>query len=302
MSSKENTQQAALRTRRYTVIGEHSNAYSYRNSEMTISPGDVCIVRPGAPYENGDIVLITCHCYVSSRKHYHAKFYKLCYGKKWKFRLTTYKDARGGTYYREGEESIIIGPVECTIKKGEKAKRDEQPKQPKGEIVAVKSGFDWPLFGLHKYDVLGFERHRKLQPGSLIAIHDSEDSNAYMFARVCLVEGDTVRICNAIDEHYDIPASRIVGPAVGEIDHSECVQSKVEALRAKIEKLESDRDPWANTTRIAELEKQIYDLEHPVEEEEEEEFEWPDLINAKRFEIPDVKLSIGPDDQLIITE
>jgi hypothetical protein len=51
MSTKENTQQTAPRTRRYTVIGEHENVYSFRDGEMTINAGDVCIVRPGAPYD-----------------------------------------------------------------------------------------------------------------------------------------------------------------------------------------------------------------------------------------------------------
>jgi hypothetical protein len=145
---------------------------------------------------------------------------------------------------------------------------------------------DWPESRRTKaarvYSVLAYisnivARH-EITPGQLILIREEEGTDDVVFARVCTITGDKVRTTGNERTHYDQPLSLVVGPVV-EVNHDDCAPTKIEALRKKIAKLETDRDAWANSTKIYELETEIYNLEHPpADEEEEEEFEWPEVI------------------------
>jgi hypothetical protein len=88
-------------------------------------------------------------------------------------------------------------------------------------------------------------------------------------------------VCGDDDDPHGEPRSLIVGVAIS-TDHSNCVQSKIEHLRARLAKINAD-DITDSTARYA-VEREIYDIEHPKADEEEsadDEFEGPD-VKAKR--------------------
>jgi len=137
--------------------------------------------------------------------------------------------------------------------------------------------FDWPYFGVHKGDVLTVEATKDVKPGQLILIEDDEDESRRYFHRVCCTNGESVRVTNDTNKPHDENLSLIIGKVV-DISHEDCNHAKIKTLRAQIAKLQSDTDAWANTTQIYELEKEIYALENPPEEVEEDETEWPEVI------------------------
>jgi hypothetical protein len=269
MSSKENNI-TTNRPRRFTITGEYDNADQ-------ITHGDVCIVRPGASYATGDLVLFECsrNCAtLQTTPHYHAQRFYLINGKKYKFRLTRWNE-NGGHLYREGEEKNIVGPVLKIVRKG---KREEAEKQAKQESRTNHSaGFDWPYFGVHKGDTLIVEGTQDVKPGQLI-LHRQEDGEE-VFTRVCRIKDG--RIYHSGDKSYetlDDPLDAVIGHVVL-IQHDNCTHTKIEALRAKLAVLLNDDEHTLNLTKAFEVEKEIYNLEHPIEEEEDTNSdEWPEVI------------------------
>jgi hypothetical protein len=157
-----------------------------------------------------------------------------------------------------------------------------EAKKPKAETTSLKryrAAFEWSLFGLHHGDSVTVNENGQAKPGQLILVRSTDGSyeDSY-FTRCCLVTSDTVRVCAYDGESYDRPASAIIGAAV-KISHDDCNHTKAEALRAQIKKLQSDSDAWSNVTRVYELETEIFELEHPIEEEEDSADEWPEVID-----------------------
>ena len=277
---RENNQPTRLSTRRFPLTGKYDNAHHFSSdgiTEIDLEDGDKVIVKVGAPYRPGDVVLIECSRYCTEGQqtpHYHAQYFYKLSGKKWQFRLNTWPHT-GGKFYRAEDEKIIIGLVVRATKKD--PSKISQPRQPKGapERSVHRAGFDWPYFGVHKGDTLIVEENGQAPIGKLIYI--KEENGEGVFARVCMVRDGIVRTTGD-DDHIDTPLSRIIGPVV-EIQHRGCVPAKVEALRRQIAKLESNADAWANSTKIYELETEIYNLEHPLKEEEESDSEeWPEVV------------------------
>jgi hypothetical protein len=177
-----------------------------------------------------------------------------------------------------------VGEVEdgriSTSKKFFTPKNAPTPKPAKKKLVksTLTAGFDWPYYGVHKDDVLTIEENGEVKIGQLAFIQHDENPDVQYFSRVCLIKGDTVRVCGGKgDEPHDELRSRILGVVV-KVNHEDCAPTKIEALRRQIAKLENDTDAWANSTKIYELETKIYNLEHPPTEVEEEEISWLEVI------------------------
>lgn len=269
---KENSTTTS-RPRRFTITGSSwDNFYLYGKDNLEGEEGDTCIVRPGAPYRSGDLVLVECSC--EGSEHYHAKIFTKLHGKKYSFSLGRREGS--GKYHFAGEEKIIIGPVLKVIKKGQQAKAKKQAKQ--GSRTERRTGFDWPYFGVHTGDVLTVEHTKDVKPGQLILIKEKEGESDSYFHRVCCVNGETVRVTNDGEPHNE-PLSLIVGKVV-DISHDDCQQTKIEALRERLKKLGDD---ITDSTEAFKIEREIYALEHPLEEEEEAEDgddEWSDEIDG----------------------
>lgn len=137
------------------------------------------------------------------------------------------------------------------------------------------AGFNWPHFGVHYNDRLIVKETKKINPGQLIFIlyDDHKDGGDGYFTRACVVKDETVRVCDNGSEAYDKPLSLVVGPVV-EIRHDHCNHTKAEALRQRLRELGDD---ITDSTEAFKIEREIYALEHPPEEDEEE-FEWPEVI------------------------
>jgi hypothetical protein len=126
------------------------------------------------------------------------------------------------------------------------------------------SSFDWPYYGVHRGDRLTVEENAQAPTGKLV-LFKRTTKKGYFFSRVCLVKSDTVRICSTASdtqhsEPHDIPLANVIGP-VTNIDHEDCVWTKITKLRRRIEELKDEYDAICNTSRIAELENEIYQLE-----------------------------------------
>jgi hypothetical protein len=258
------------RPRRFTVTGEYDNA-------DLITQGDVCIVRPGAPYQRGEMVLVECldNCHEGhAESHYHAKYYFPLNGKKYTFRLSRRECYGSGTRHKAGEEKIIIGPVLKVVRKGQ---REEKAKSTSA-LKSYQVLFSWSLYGIHHGDSVTVNENGQAKPGQLILVTPKdgnyEDS---FFTRCCLVTSDTVRVEGGDDGPYDKPASSIIG-AVVQISHDNCNHTKAEALRERLRNLGDD---ITDSTEAFKIEREIYDLEHPIEEEAEADTgsdEWPEVI------------------------
>jgi hypothetical protein len=279
---KENSQQQRVKTRRYTITGGYSNAHGFRNGveAVDIEQGDIVSVKVGAGYTEGDVVLFECsRCYTDKHSHYHAAYYRHCSGKKYAFTLGMFPSSRSGTQrHTEEERKQIIGVVVRVYKKTEPERTHRKTNFP------ILIDFDWPLFDLHKSDVLTVETTQKVRPGQLALVkyanyaHVTEPvAGQCWLARVCTVSDKSVRLAGGDNEPDDYPISYIVGVVI-DTKHLACAPTKIEALREKIASLQTSDDPISHTSKCYQLEKEIFDLEHPVEDEEEEDFEWPDLI------------------------
>jgi hypothetical protein len=159
---------------------------------------------------------------------------------------------------------------------------NEQPKPEagkKGKRTSYTAGFDWPYFGVHHNDDVIVEATGLAPIGKLVLTVRKDDPEALCFARVCAIKGNIVRLANKDGETDDQPLSSIIGPAV-EIRHDDCVQAKVKPLRGRLNKLLSDDDHTLNLTKAYEIEKEIFDLEYPLEVEEGGD-EWPEEIGGE---------------------
>lgn len=173
----------------------------------------------------------------------------------------------------EIKEAILSLADRC--KKAKHNKKTEATPKKQGALSTHLACFNWPYFGVHIGDVLTVEDDGKASIGKLALL--CEEGGEPVFARVCSIKGDTVRSAGDGGESEDSPLNLVVGTVV-EIDHTNCNQTKADTLRKQILRLQNDDEAWANVTRIAELEAEIFNLEHPPEEEEGEEFEWPEVI------------------------
>lgn len=272
MNAKENKGQLTDRARYFTITGAYENGVY---DDEGLAPGDRCLVKPDADYKSGDLVIFKCTCYASRETHYHARyFHKMPNGKKYSFRLHNWPRGGGGTRHTAEEESKIIGRV-LKVRKG---KKKAEQRKAHVEVESYEVVFAWPLYGLHSGDVVVVEENGQAKPGQLILVKPDDGSyEDSFFTRCCLVTSDTVRACGKDGEPYDKPRSTLIG-AVVNINHDDCDHTKIEALRKQIAKLQSDSDAWSNVTRVHELEREIFNLEHPAEKEEESEDEWPEVL------------------------
>jgi hypothetical protein len=277
MSEKENSVKRRQTTKRFTVTGCYENARVYGEDQISIDDGDTCAVNVGATHQDGDLVLIECSEFCASEQttpHYHALYYCLCTGKKYKFRLSRYNRlhaARGGKLCVEGDERIIVGPVVKVIKKG---------KTPTGKTTDLTAGFDWSYFGIHRGDTLMVKHTQDVKIGQLILEKDEQAASGISFSRVSNIQGDTLTTAGDVDlqtsARGSIHRSRVIGYVV-EIKHEDCRVAKIKALRERLERLGKEDDQIIRCSERFRIETEIYNLEHPLAEEETSE-EWPEVI------------------------
>jgi hypothetical protein len=176
-----------------------------------------------------------------------------------------------------------VGEVEdgriSTSKKFFTPKDAPAPKPAKKKLVKSTHvvGFDWPYYGVHQDDKLIVEEGATIKPGQLILIKEEEGTDDVAFARVCTITNGRVRTTGDLCTYSDQPLSHVIGPVV-EIQHDDCNQTKIKALRKRLAELQEDDEHTLNYTKCFEVEQQIYNLEHPPAEVKEEEIDWPEVI------------------------
>jgi hypothetical protein len=137
--------------------------------------------------------------------------------------------------------------------------------------------YPYPAFGLYTGDIVTYNANRTASPGKLIGIHTQ---NGSWFARVCLNDERGIYIVEGDDERDWLAnySYKSFGLVVEIKRASQVNAEKVKALRAKLDKLD-DGESCLNMTRAYEIEREIYDLEHPKEEDETDSpDDWPEVI------------------------
>jgi hypothetical protein len=269
------------KTIRVKVSGEYENAnwHEGEGSSRThrrIKDGDTVQVQKGAPYKHGDIVAYECpRC---SSGTYHARFYYRCVpSAKSDFRLTTWRKARGGDRFKDGEVNII-GPV--ILADATKTKTaTEKPSASRVQAFRVVLDYSMRSLSLHKGDcVIYTPNDTPASIGKLIGVHC--DGVGSWFARVCLSDERGIYIVDGEDERgwlnteYDYSA---FGPVIEIKRASEVNAEKIAELRERLERVRrNDDDSICDTSRIFELERELYALENPIEDEDGDD--WPEVI------------------------
>jgi hypothetical protein len=266
------------------VSGKWENAIWHErvNGEFTekrINDGDTVKVQAGAPYKPGDIVAFECsRC---GKGTYHAQHYhRTGRATKYDFQLSIWESERSGKRYKDGEVNIIGPVVLGSVTKAEDAPQAKETKKAarlKTFTVALK--YPYPAFGLYMGDIVTYNANGTASPGKFIGIHTK---NGSWFARVCLNDERGIYIVEGNGErdwlaNYNYKSFGLVV----EIKRASQVNAeKVKALRAKLDEL-GDGDSCLNMTRAYEIEREIYDLEHPKDEETatpEVSDDWPDHV------------------------
>lgn len=177
---------------------------------------------------------------------------------------------RIGKRYKEGQESIIIGPVIRVIKKKGTTSKSETGSKGRLAVNIIH-----PCTGLHPDLIRGavavVERTGRAPIGQLVGVEDEEEGTVGLF-RVCDHTAAGVRLVDAWDEYETFPPERIGGPVI-EIRQPNA--EKIAELKTRLAGI--DADDIAASPAILRLEKEIYDLEHPTEEAPDE-WEWPEVI------------------------
>ncbi len=257
---KKNTTSRRQRTQKI-VLTASSNALGFNE-------GDTVEVKPAA-WKDGDLVAYEtgtgriCAAYL-----FHSK------GKNFAYFIKPSLQTSSRAMLNDFDVKRILGLVVRNEVPPAKAKKS-------GERVTYKSDMNWDYFGLHEGDRITIEKNGQAPIGKLILIEDKDEQQAPYLARVCSVSKATVRTTgDARVYHTDSPLGCVVGPVV-EITHEGCDHTRIKKLRQTMAELQNADDAWSNATRCYEIEREIYDLEHPVEEEEEDDdFEWPEEIDG----------------------
>lgn len=278
MNHRKDTEPKQGRASRYKVSGQYDNAYHYGQDMICIESGDTCVVNPDAPYRDGDLVLANCSARCTGAPdapHYHAQYYRVCRGQKYKFRLNEWPNRQGGRRFKDGQESIIVGKVINVIKA--KANKNAKPSAaPSGKLyvrVGYYLGFDATV---QEGSQLVIELGRAANIGDIIGVckgrFNPEGNNVINVYRVVGGDSKTVRAVDQADNYLTIGRQSILGSVV-EIQRKNA--DEIAALRERLAWINED-DITDSTARLA-LERQIYNLEHPPEEEDD--FDWPDEIS-----------------------
>jgi hypothetical protein len=138
--------------------------------------------------------------------------------------------------------------------------------------------------GLYCGDVLIVNPNGEAPLGKIIGLKAPDDGLVW-FARVCINNERGVYLFAPSDGRdewgwlveYDYSA---FGPVIEIKRASEVNAEKIAELKKRIEKIRrNDWDSICDTTRQYELERELYALENPIGDEEEDD--WPELIGAK---------------------
>jgi hypothetical protein len=250
-----------------------------------IKEGDTVEYRPSAEFKDGDLV-----AFKDEAGDVHAAYLYHCNGKQYKyFSKTRHDTTKRKMHYDLAEIFGICEPRQENAQQGNRLPASFR--SPKGQVKReiVSAGFDWSYFGVHKGDELTVEESGEAPIGKLVYIHNPI-KDEHSFARVCDVYddpevGSSLRIALVTNDErawIDVPLFCVVGPVV-KVNHENCTPTRINDLREQIARLKDEYDAICNTSRIAEIEKEIYDLEHPPEEsapKDEDDFEWPDEIDG----------------------
>jgi hypothetical protein len=272
------------------VSGEYENATWYEGAgpsfvAHSIKDGDRFKVRKGVTIKDGEIVAYECpNCPTGT---IHARYYFRCgQSAKHDFRLATRDKYGSGDRFKDSDGINVIGPIILDNKEGAKEKPEAKGK-PKTQTHY--SGFEWSFYGIHDGDTITVAVTKDIKPGQLVLVRfkGAKSDDDSFFSRVCLVHQKTVRLVsetsNIEAEQFERPLSRVVGPVV-KVEHGEgCAQKKIDALKDRIKEVRrNDWDSICDTTRLFELERELYALEHPKDEDVARSLapsdDWPEVI------------------------
>jgi hypothetical protein len=231
------------------------------DSAAEIKQGDTVKVRPGE-WSDGDLVafqlgpdrVTAAYLYRSKGKHY-ACFMKCSQTTASRTMLSAMPK--------------IYGVV---IKEGLK---DAPP--PKKTLKSYTAAFTWPYFGVHYGDEITVKEDGQAKIGQLVLMQAEKGGpDDTYFSRLCLLSDSTVRVAGKNDkEAIDHPRRCLVGATVL-IDHTDCNETKIEALRKRLLKLQND---ITDSTAAYQVEREIYELEQQDQiDDDESNDEWPEVI------------------------
>lgn len=156
-----------------------------------------------------------------------------------------------------------------------------EPKEEKQVVTGVSIMFALPAFGLFKGDTVYVVEDNTAPVGALIGIKGKETC-AYYIARVCSNDARGIFVVDENDERMmldDECEYSTFGP-VTKIEKANA--EKIAELKQRLAKLQEDDEHTLNITKCFEVEQEIFDLEHPLETEEEIDDEWPEEIGGVR--------------------
>jgi SOS-response transcriptional repressor LexA len=232
-----------------------------RNAEG-ISPGDVVTIIPGDDFTDGDLVAFQDYYTVTVRYLYHCK------GKTYAYFSKSCQRGANRTMHDKRDVKIL----------GVVADQPKAKPAPKIEREEYNANFEWPAFGIHRNDTLIVEKGGTPEVNKIVLVRELD--GRVVFARVCMVKANgVIRAAGYRGDAENYPPERVIGVAV-KTRHDGCRMGEINALRAKLEKLRNEDEQWANVTRCFEIEKEIYDLERPLDEEEETD-DTDDILSAE---------------------
>jgi hypothetical protein len=232
--------------------------------------GDEVRVHEGADWTDGDLVaaeafgdVFVIYLYRTSKT---AKAFRY-YGK-------MSRDSKRRSMFYEGLK--ILGPVVGTKAIAAPPSRKAKEKKSYFTTYAVTLRYPYPAFGLYVGDVLTYTANGTAAPGKFIGIKTETES---WFARCCLNDERGIYILHGDGERdwladYEYNSFGLVI----EIKRaSEVNAEKINALRERLQRLGGD---ITDSTEAFKIEREIYALEHPKEEDETPDpgDDWPEAI------------------------
>lgn len=277
MQKKDNANHQPQRRRSRLKTIKLSNDYANARYEgEPLRDGVAVKIDDSGLYKHGDLVAYECqHESCCPEGSYHAGYYRRVNGKKWDFRLARHHNHPTGRLYKDGEVNIIGRVVEVV---------DKKTKRGKGEAVSllwnVTIAHGLPAFGLFKGDEVYVQANNTAPVGKIIGIKGSS-SGLIWFARVCSNDKRGIFIVDHEDDRgmLDDYNYSEFGPVI-KIEKANA--ENIAELKKRIEKVRrDDNDSICNTTRLFEMERELYELERPLEEEDGSD-EWPEVIGGAR--------------------
>jgi hypothetical protein len=240
-----------------------------------IKEGDQFTIRPGEDFKDGELVAFKRY---SDIDEISVAYLYRCKGKQWAYYGKYRVDINSRTMY-DGHNIQILGPVVDALNSKPETVKPEAKRRSRSESLCVVMDMVCPALGLYKGDEIVFRLDDTAPVGKFIGVYCGQKIGAW-FARVCLNDERGIYLLlrsgkrNWLAEYE----YKSFGPVVKIERASEANAKKIAALKERLEKIRrNDWDSICDTTRLYDLERELYALENPIEEEDD----WPEVIGAK---------------------